>query len=191
MPAVLTVVEALQTSKAKAVVDTEAIFKTGQPTPPAVIKAVREELLPLTTILSATVPEAKLLLDDAGIEVEYPKSPADVKILAAAVRKLGLEWVLIKREIFDEKTRMTTLFWVLCGEEDGVTKEVVGNRTFGNEGGMGVSYSIVGEWFCGEEGEREDADDDSCYCGRTGGWVVCEGGCGTGVSVCWCGCWGC
>lgn len=137
---IITIASALQTSnKILTVVDTEAILKTGRPTPPSVLRALHEKLLPLTTILSATVPEAKLLLDNAGVPAEYPKNMDDVKTLAKAVRTLGPEWVLIKREIFDGKEMKTTLHFVLCGEGEPL---VVGSR-FENPGGLtGLSYQI-------------------------------------------------
>jgi hydroxymethylpyrimidine/phosphomethylpyrimidine kinase len=104
-----------------------------------VLRSVREKLLPLTTVLSATVPEAKLLLDDAGIAVEYPKSLEDIKILAKSVQALGPKYVLIKREIFDERVRKTTLHFVLCGPGE----PVMAASTFENVRGVaGLSYSI-------------------------------------------------
>jgi hydroxymethylpyrimidine/phosphomethylpyrimidine kinase len=56
-------------------------------------------------VLSATVPEAKLLLDDVGVPADYPKSMEDVKSLAKFVQALGPRYVLIKREILDEKSQ--------------------------------------------------------------------------------------
>ncbi|KAE9372821.1 Ribokinase-like protein [Stipitochalara longipes BDJ] len=137
---VLLVADALKKSHhASVVVDTEAIFKTGRPTPPSVLRSVREKLLPLTTVLSATVPEVKLLLDDAGVLVEYPKSIEDIKHLAKAVQALGAEYVLVKREIFDEKARKTTLHYLLCGPGE----PVIAASTFENvKGVVGLSYSI-------------------------------------------------
>ncbi len=135
----LVVVRGLEKAQALAVVDTEAIFKTGRPTPPSVLSSAREKLLPLTTVLSATVPEAKLLLDDAGIAVEYPKSMDDVKTLAKSVQALGPKYVLIKREIFDEDARKTTLRYVLCGPGE----PVIAASNFENVRGVtGLSYSI-------------------------------------------------
>jgi len=147
---VLLVAKALDKSNHTAVVvDTEAIFKTGRPTPPAVLKSVREKLLPMATVLSATVPEVKLLLDDAGIPVEYPKSIEDVILLAKSLQALGPRYVLTKREIFDGGAIKTTLHYVLCGPED----PVVAASTFENVVGvMGLSYSIPGkQLFCRRE----------------------------------------
>jgi hydroxymethylpyrimidine/phosphomethylpyrimidine kinase len=133
----LIIAESLQNANALAVVDAEAIFKTRLPSMP--LKAVREKLLPLTTILSATVPEAKLLLDDAGVAAEYPKNMEDVKSLAKSVQSLGPKYVLIKREIFDETSRKTMLHFVLCG----IGEPVMAASAFENSGGVtGLSYSI-------------------------------------------------
>ena len=124
--------------------DAEAVFKTDYPCPAAVFKSVREKLLPLTTVLSATVPEVKRILDDAGIPVEYPKSIEDVKLLGKSLQALGPQYVLIKREIFNEEAKKTTLHYVLCGTND----PVVSALTFENVGGVtGLSYSIPRKRF--------------------------------------------
>jgi hydroxymethylpyrimidine/phosphomethylpyrimidine kinase len=133
-------------------VDTEAIFKTGRPTPPSVLRSVREKLLPLTTVLSATVPEMKLLLDDAGIPVKYPKSIEDVVLLGKSVEALGPQHVLIKREIFDEGAKTTTLHYVLCGPGE----PVIAASTIENMRGVtGLSYLIPGKQLLnGRKSER-------------------------------------
>lgn len=64
--------------------------------PRASIKRLREELLPITTVLTPNVPEALYLLNDAGIKHEEPKSIADMAVLAMAIQSLGPKWVLVK-----------------------------------------------------------------------------------------------
>ena len=64
--------------------------------PRASIKRLREELLPITTVLTPNVPEALYLLKDAGMEYDEPKCIDDMAILAKAIQSLGPKWVLVK-----------------------------------------------------------------------------------------------
>ncbi|KAH6716953.1 pyridoxamine kinase [Leptodontidium sp. MPI-SDFR-AT-0119] len=123
------------------VLDSEAIFKSRQKITPEIISAAREKLLPFTTVISATVPEAKLLLDNARIPIEYPQDMEDVKTLGKTLLSLGPKFVLIKREIFDEVAK-ETLHFVLCTN----TEEplVVASRFSNPNCVTGMSYSIPG-----------------------------------------------
>jgi hydroxymethylpyrimidine kinase/phosphomethylpyrimidine kinase len=60
------------------------------------IRELREHLLPHTTILTPNVPEAKLLLADAGITTEDPKSVDDLISVAMSLQSLGPKYVLVK-----------------------------------------------------------------------------------------------
>lgn len=64
--------------------------------PSTAICRLRELLLPHTTILTPNVPEAKLLLSDAGKFVEEPKNLDDLKKIAKEVQSLGPTYVLVK-----------------------------------------------------------------------------------------------
>jgi hydroxymethylpyrimidine kinase/phosphomethylpyrimidine kinase len=64
--------------------------------PEDAIKIMREQLLPLATILTPNVPEAMLLLSDAGIHAEAPTSVDDLVNIAKTVQSLGPEFVLLK-----------------------------------------------------------------------------------------------
>lgn len=127
------------------VLDSEAIFKSRQKITPEIISAAREKLLPFTTVISATVPEAKLLLDNARIPIEYPQDMEDVKTLGKTLLSLGPKFVLIKREIFDGVAREATLHFVLCTN----TKEpLVLASQFSNPNCVtGMSYSILGKRY--------------------------------------------
>lgn len=57
---------------------------------------LREQLLPLTTLLTPNIPEAKLILDNAGIEVPKIECVYDVVHLASILQRLGPKNVLIK-----------------------------------------------------------------------------------------------
>lgn len=64
--------------------------------PEDAIRVMREQLLPLATILTPNVPEAMLLLSDAGIRAEAPTSVDDLVNIAKTVQSLGPEFVLLK-----------------------------------------------------------------------------------------------
>lgn len=64
--------------------------------PPEAVKYLRTLLLPQTFIVTPNIPEAKLLLSDAGhtsIEINHVD---DLETLARETQKLGPRWVLIK-----------------------------------------------------------------------------------------------
>lgn len=60
------------------------------------VKSVRQKLLPITTVLTPNMPEAKLLLRDAGVKVDDPKNLDDVIQLAKQLQTLGPKNVLLK-----------------------------------------------------------------------------------------------
>ena len=60
------------------------------------VRVLRKRLLPLTTILTPNIPEATLLLRDAGIHQKETQSLEDAKALAKLVHKLGPKSVLLK-----------------------------------------------------------------------------------------------
>ncbi|KAK0766613.1 hypothetical protein N5P37_000338 [Trichoderma harzianum] len=121
------------------VLDAEPFFKTGPAPKQEAVTALRKEILPSVKVLSATVPEVKALLDEAGIPVDYPKSIQDVQSMANTLRNLGPEYVIIKREMFEETDGMTTLHFVLCGGEEPL---IVASRFENPKKLFGASYSI-------------------------------------------------
>lgn len=60
------------------------------------VRELREHLLPLTTILTPNVPEAKLLLSDAGKNTGDPENVDDLISIAKSVQSLGPKYVLVK-----------------------------------------------------------------------------------------------
>ena len=60
------------------------------------IQVLRLKLLPLTTILTPNIPEAKLLLSDAGVSVKDPETVNDLVAMAQSLQKLGPRYVLVK-----------------------------------------------------------------------------------------------
>jgi hydroxymethylpyrimidine/phosphomethylpyrimidine kinase len=121
------------------ILDIEPFFKTGPAPKIEVISALRKDILPFINILSATVPEVKALLNEAGILIDYPKSIQDVLSMANALRSLGPKYVIIKREIFEEGDGTTTLHFVLCGDTEPL---IVTSRCENPKKLFGVSYSI-------------------------------------------------
>ena len=64
--------------------------------PQEAVRELRELLLPRATILTPNIPEAKLLLSNAGKHVQNPQSVDDMISLAKSVQSLGPKFVLVK-----------------------------------------------------------------------------------------------
>ena len=57
---------------------------------------LRTQMLPLTTILTPNIPEAKLLLENGGLEVPEIKTVDDIVDIAKRLCSLGPQYVLVK-----------------------------------------------------------------------------------------------
>jgi hydroxymethylpyrimidine/phosphomethylpyrimidine kinase len=57
---------------------------------------MRAQLLPQAIVLTPNVPEAKLLLSDAGKPAEDPRNVDDLIEIAKSVQSLGPRYVLVK-----------------------------------------------------------------------------------------------
>jgi hypothetical protein len=88
------------------VLDVEPFFRP--PPKLELITALRKNILASITILSATVPEVKALLDEAGVVTDYPKNMGDVVEMAKTVRSLGPKCHHPARDL-DELGKTTTL----------------------------------------------------------------------------------
>lgn len=64
--------------------------------PSNAVRALRESLLPVTTILTPNIAEAKLLLEDAGMPVKNPQSIEEIINMAKMIQALGPRYVLVK-----------------------------------------------------------------------------------------------
>lgn len=64
--------------------------------PEKAVKELRLKLLPMTTILTPNIPEAQLLLKDAGAQAPEPVDLAGLIELAKKIRLLGPKAVLLK-----------------------------------------------------------------------------------------------
>ena len=79
------------------VVDPVMVATSGaQLLPNEAVSNLRENLLPLTTILTPNIPEARLLLHDAGLGVPPTNSLEDIIHLARVLQSLGPKYVLVK-----------------------------------------------------------------------------------------------
>jgi hydroxymethylpyrimidine kinase/phosphomethylpyrimidine kinase len=64
--------------------------------PQEAISTLIKLLLPLTTVLTPNLPEAKLLLQSAGVELKEPENVEDIVAMAHKIQGLGPRWVLLK-----------------------------------------------------------------------------------------------
>ena len=64
--------------------------------PSEAVHNLRKHILPLATVLTPNIPEAKLLLQDANIATPEPRTLDDVVDIAKALHTLGPKYVLIK-----------------------------------------------------------------------------------------------
>lgn len=79
------------------VVDPVMVATTGaELLPPAALRELRERLLPRATVLTPNIPEAKMLLADAGSGEVRLESVDDLVAVAEKLLALGPEWVLVK-----------------------------------------------------------------------------------------------
>ncbi|KAL2358697.1 Phosphomethylpyrimidine kinase-domain-containing protein [Cryomyces antarcticus] len=92
------VADALQRHRvAVSVVDPVMVATSGaQLLPEKAVKVLLEKLLPMTTILTPNLPEAELLLKEAGLDLKKTESLDDLIKMAKAVQNLGPKYVLIK-----------------------------------------------------------------------------------------------
>lgn len=60
------------------------------------VQTLIQELFPLTTVLTPNIPEAKLLLQTAGVQFQEPEDVEGIVALAKALQKLGPKYVLLK-----------------------------------------------------------------------------------------------
>lgn len=117
--------------------------------PNEAVSNLRMNLLPLTTILTPNIPEARLLLRNAGIEVPPTKSLGDIANLASVLQSLGPSYVLVKGghlplkkdgQISATQADKQTVVNVLCGGPE-VTIYETDYIPSGNTHGTGCSLA--------------------------------------------------
>lgn len=93
--------------------------------PHAAISTLISSLLPLTTILTPNLPEARLLLQTAGVHFNDPRNIDDIVAMAHSLLGLGPKWVLLKgghlpltkgRLVSSEESDREIVLNVLVGE---------------------------------------------------------------------------
>ena len=89
----------------------------GQLLPDAAVTNLRTQLLPLTTILTPNIPEAKLILQNSGIDPPEILSVNDVVVIASKLQALGPRYVLVK----GGHLPLTKGFKISTSSEDNVT----------------------------------------------------------------------
>ncbi|KAJ5133389.1 heme oxygenase-like multi-helical [Penicillium atrosanguineum] len=92
------IAETLQTHRVPSIVLDPVMVSTSgsQLLPEKAVKGLRTKLLPLTTILTPNIPEAQLLLKDAGAEAPEPADLDGMVELAKKICSLGPKAVLLK-----------------------------------------------------------------------------------------------
>jgi hydroxymethylpyrimidine/phosphomethylpyrimidine kinase len=64
--------------------------------PQTAVSTLINSLFPLTTILTPNLPEAKLLLENAGVDIKDPENVDEIVAMAHKIQGLGPRWVLLK-----------------------------------------------------------------------------------------------
>jgi hydroxymethylpyrimidine kinase/phosphomethylpyrimidine kinase len=126
------------------------ISTTGfQLLPQEAVQDLRQLLLPSATVLTPNVPEARLLLSDAGKQVVDPQSVDDLIAIAKAVQSLGPKYVLVKGghlpfkkdgTVAKEESEREVMFDILYGEGH-VTRIETNYQNSKNTHGTGCSLA--------------------------------------------------
>ncbi|KAG5981799.1 hypothetical protein E4U55_002552 [Claviceps digitariae] len=92
--------QVIKHSVSSLVVDPVMVSTSGaQLLPREAIHELSRHLLPLTTVLTPNIPEARLILSENGVApsvYDNPQSVADVENMARQIQSLGPKWVLVK-----------------------------------------------------------------------------------------------
>jgi hydroxymethylpyrimidine kinase/phosphomethylpyrimidine kinase len=120
--------------------------------PEDAVNKLLQDLLPITTILTPNLPEAKLLLRKANVDFKEPNKPDDLVDMAKALQKLGPKYVLLKgghipltkdRKISADGAEDNIVFNVLAGP-DGVetfeTEYLKSKNTHGTGCSLACTY---------------------------------------------------
>ena len=93
--------------------------------PQAAVSTLINTLLPLATILTPNLPEAKILLQTEGVDVKDPENVDDMVAIARQIHERGPKWVLLKgghlpltreRIVSKEESERDVVLSVLVGE---------------------------------------------------------------------------
>jgi hydroxymethylpyrimidine kinase/phosphomethylpyrimidine kinase len=117
--------------------------------PKEAVRELREHLIPRATVLTPNIPEAMLLLSDAGLPVEAPRNVKDLILIAKAVQSLGPKFVLLKGghlalnkngDVAETAAERVLMVDILYG--NGITTQIETNyQTSKNTHGTGCSLA--------------------------------------------------
>ena len=133
------------------VIDPVMIATTGaELLPPEALRELRARVLPLATVVTPNIPEAMMLLSDAGLGRDGAlESVADLEAMARSLLSLGSEWVLVKGghaplkgdySIAETDEERQIVVDVLCGK-DGIVRIETGYQASRNTHGTGCSLA--------------------------------------------------
>ncbi|PSN66793.1 hypothetical protein BS50DRAFT_600440 [Corynespora cassiicola Philippines] len=107
------------------VVDPVMVSTSGaQLLPEDAVDVLVKQLFPLTTVLTPNLPEAKLILKNAGVSFKEPQNIDDITELAKLIQRLGPKYVLVKgghlpltkdRLVSKDEADREVVLNVLCG----------------------------------------------------------------------------
>lgn len=150
--------------------------------PENAVRTLREQLLPITTILTPNLPEAMLLLKNAGKVAESPQTKNDVLNLAQEVQRLGPEYVLLKGghmpltrngKISQSDGDHSIVLDVLCGSKmDPIEFESPYIKSK-NTHGTGCSLACKSDQIF----RRLHLTLHSCHCCKSSFWIANREGC--------------
>lgn len=157
--------------------------------PQKAVRELREHLLPITTILTPNVPEAKLILSDAGQPFDDPKNVDDLISIAKSVQSLGPKYVLVKGghlpfkkdgSIATNDEDKALMIDILYGEGI-VTRIETAYQKSKNTHGTGCSLACELEDFAQQ---RDFLTRNSCHCIEPRQWRGYDPSGETGLQVC-------
>ncbi|KAA6412830.1 MAG: thiamine biosynthesis (Thi-4) [Lasallia pustulata] len=118
------------------------------------VRSLRERMLPLATVLTPNVPEANLLLRNAGHEISDPQTFDDIVDVAKALHRLGPKYVLLKgghlpltkdRKISSRDADKHTVIDILY---DGTTTTLIESDYFHSKNTHGTGCSLASAIAC-------------------------------------------
>jgi hydroxymethylpyrimidine/phosphomethylpyrimidine kinase len=148
--------------------------------PGEAVTTLIDNLLPLTTILTPNLPEAKLLLENAGVEVSDPTNVDEIVAMAHKLQGLGPRWVLLKgghlpltqgRVVSRSESEHEVVLNVLVGE-GGLnimeSKYLKSNNTHGTGCSLACT-STPSAWTCFQRSEHTDKSQAAIACNLASG----------------------
>jgi hydroxymethylpyrimidine kinase/phosphomethylpyrimidine kinase len=156
--------------------------------PQEAVRELRELLLPMTTVLTPNVPEAKLLLSSSGKPVHDPGNVEDLIEIAKAVQSLGPKYVLVKGghlpfrkdgTVASRAEDRDLMVDILYGE-DRVTRFESTYQNSKNTHGTGCSLACESDALS----RGKSSNGSSCDCVESRQWTECDASREEGLQIC-------